>query len=244
MTVRAALARLVEQGMIETQRGRGGGSFVREQHTTSSDAIVQRTLGARWADLRDTSDAIGRLHGTIAEAAAENRTSADAEVLRERLEGYRRAESGRASQRADELLHVAIAEAAHNATLRDVLFDLEARVSIAAPAHLWGGPDGRRSSTRSAAVARQTRRASPASTSRSTSSCSSGPCGAGPPPTADRGVRGAVERVGMPCSTATATDGGVRRSGVHDLAGARDVVTIVGWSPRRGRTPGSGRSSA
>ena len=26
----------------------------------------------------------------------------------------------------------------------DVLFDLEARVSISAPAHLWGGPDGMR----------------------------------------------------------------------------------------------------
>ena len=144
MTVRAALARLVEQGMIETQRGRGGGSFVREQHTTSSDAIVQRTLGARWADLSDTSEAIGRLHGTIAEAAAENHTPADAAELRERLEGYREAESGRASQRADALLHVAIAEAAHNTTLREVLFALEARVSIAAPAHLWGGPDGMR----------------------------------------------------------------------------------------------------
>ncbi|GAA0966498.1 FadR/GntR family transcriptional regulator [Frigoribacterium faeni] len=144
MTVRAALARLVDQGMIETQRGRGGGSFVREQHTTSSDAVAQRTLTARWSTLRDTSDAIGRLHGTVAEAAAENRTPADAELLRERLEGYRRAESGRASQRADELLHVAIADAAHNATLRDVLFDLEARVSISAPAHLWGGPDGMR----------------------------------------------------------------------------------------------------
>ncbi|MDY0892226.1 FadR/GntR family transcriptional regulator [Frigoribacterium sp. CFBP9030] len=144
MTVRAALARLVEQGMIETQRGRGGGSFVREQHTTSSDAIAQRTLGARWADLSDTSEAIGRLHGTIAEAAAENHTPADAAELRERLEGYREAESGRASQRADALLHVAIAEAAHNTTLREVLFALEARVSIAAPAHLWGGPDGMR----------------------------------------------------------------------------------------------------
>jgi GntR family transcriptional repressor for pyruvate dehydrogenase complex len=150
MTVRQALARLVEQGLIETQRGRGGGSFVLaqdsrpEQDGRSTSAVAQRTLAARWSDLSDTSAAIGRLHGTVAEAAAENRTDADVALLRDRLEAYRAADSGLASQKADELLHVAIAEAAHNAVLRDVLLELEARVSIAAPAHPWGGQDGMR----------------------------------------------------------------------------------------------------
>ena len=144
MTVRAALARLVDQGLIETQRGRGGGSFVQERSTDRAAAVAQRTLAARWSDLRDTSDAIGRLHGTVAEAAAENRTDDDVAVLRDRLEGYRAAASGLASQKADERLHVAIADAAHSATLRAVLLELESRVSIAAPAHLWGGPDGMR----------------------------------------------------------------------------------------------------
>ena len=64
--------------------------------------------------------------------------------LHDRLAGYRDAPSGLASQKADEALHVAIAEAAGNATLRGVLFELEARVSISAPAHLWGGPEGMR----------------------------------------------------------------------------------------------------
>jgi len=144
MTVRQALARLVEHGLIETQRGRGGGSFVLAPDGGTATAVARRTLAARWSDLRDTSEAIGRLHGTVAEAAAENRTDADVAVLRERLEAYRAADSGLASQKADELLHVAIAAAAHNETLRDVLLELEARVSIAAPAHLWGGPDGMR----------------------------------------------------------------------------------------------------
>jgi GntR family transcriptional repressor for pyruvate dehydrogenase complex len=144
MTVRQALARLVEQGLIETQRGRGGGSFVLAQDAAATTAVARRTLAARWSDLSDTSEAIGRLHGTVAEAAAENRTDADVALLRDRLEAYRAADSGLASQKADELLHVAVADAAHNATLRDVLFELEARVSIAAPAHLWGGQDGMR----------------------------------------------------------------------------------------------------
>lgn len=144
MTVRAALARLVEQGLIVTQRGRGGGSFVQAPTPGAGTDVVRRTLAARWSDLRDTSEAISRLHGVVAEAAAENRSADDVDVLHERLEGYRHAASGLAAQKADEALHVAIAEAAGNSTLRGVLFDLEARVSISAPAHLWGGPEGMR----------------------------------------------------------------------------------------------------
>jgi DNA-binding FadR family transcriptional regulator len=145
MTVRAALARLVQRGLLETQRGRGGGSFVREQWPTSSSASVRRILAARWDTVRDTSDAISRLHGTIARAAAENRTEDDIARLRDRLDAYESAESGLHSQKADELLHIAIVEAAGNSALREVLFELESRVSIGAPAHPWGSAEGMRS---------------------------------------------------------------------------------------------------
>ncbi|WP_241976031.1 MULTISPECIES: FadR/GntR family transcriptional regulator [Cryobacterium] len=144
MTVRAAIASLVGQGLLETQRGRGGGSFVREQWTSSSKASVHRTLSARWDVLRDTCEAVSRLQGTIARAAAEKRTDEDVTQLRQRLTAFREAESGPQSQRADELLHIAICAAAHNETLQSVLFDLESRVSIAAPAHLWGSTTGMR----------------------------------------------------------------------------------------------------
>lgn len=144
MTVRSALARLVDRGLLETQRGREGGSFVREQWPTSSSAAVHRTLSARWESLRDTSEALSRLYGVIAGAAAENRSEADVALLHERLDAFRRAGSGLPSQRADELLHLAIIDAAGNATLRDVVFELESRISIVAPAHLWGSPEGMR----------------------------------------------------------------------------------------------------
>jgi GntR family transcriptional repressor for pyruvate dehydrogenase complex len=144
MTVRSAIARLVERGLLETQRGRGGGSFVREQWAPTSSASVHRILTGRWDALRDTLEAVRRLHGTIARAAAENRTDVDVERLRERLDVFRVADSGLQSQKADELLHLAIGDAANNATLKSVLFELESRVSIAAPAHLWGAPEGMR----------------------------------------------------------------------------------------------------
>lgn len=140
MTVRAALARLVDRGVIETHRGRGGGSFVVDQWPASSTDAVRRTLDARWSDLNDTMEAICRLHGTVSRAAAENRDESDVTRIETRLDDYRSAATGRPAQHADELLHLAIIDAAHSATLKSVLLDLEARVSIGAPAHLWGAP--------------------------------------------------------------------------------------------------------
>lgn len=140
MTVRAALARLVDRGLLETRRGRGGGSYVVDQWPDSSTAAVGRTLTMRLAELRDRCDAICRLHGAVCRAAAESRTDADVARLHDLLEAYRGAPTGLASQQADSRLHLAIMDAAHNAVLTQVLLDLEASVSIGAPAHVWGEP--------------------------------------------------------------------------------------------------------
>ncbi|MGP7815233.1 hypothetical protein [Glutamicibacter soli] len=39
---------------------------------------------------------------------------------------------------------MAIGKAAHNATLREVLFQMESKISLTAPAHLWGSREGMR----------------------------------------------------------------------------------------------------
>jgi DNA-binding FadR family transcriptional regulator len=140
MTVRAALARLVERGLLETRRGRGGGSYVLDQWPESSTDVVGRTLRARLDELRDRCDAICRLQGTVCRAAAESRSQHDVSVLQTRFEAYRTAKSGLDAQQADSQFHLAIMDAAHNDVLTQVLLDLKATVSIGAPAHLWGEP--------------------------------------------------------------------------------------------------------
>jgi DNA-binding FadR family transcriptional regulator len=141
MTVRAALARLADRGLVETRRGRGGGSYVLQQWPDASTDAVGRTLAIRVDELRDRCDAICRIHGAVCRAAAEFRTDGDIAILRERLAGYRAAESGLPSQQADSALHLAIMDAAHNAVLTRMLLELESSVSIGAPAHLWGEPE-------------------------------------------------------------------------------------------------------
>jgi DNA-binding FadR family transcriptional regulator len=140
MTVRAALARLVDRGLLETRRGRGGGSYVVDHWQESSTAAVSRTLSMRLSELRDRCDAICRLHGAVCRAAAESRSAEDVARLEVALDDFRGAPSGLRAQQADSRLHLAIMDAAHNAVLKQVLLDLEASVSIGAPAHPWGEP--------------------------------------------------------------------------------------------------------
>jgi DNA-binding FadR family transcriptional regulator len=141
-SVRAALAVLHDRGLIETQRGRGGGSFVKVQWTPDSHAAVARTLRSRWSDIQDRLEAMRSLHGAIARAAAERRDDGDVATLRSRLADYAAAESGREKQIADASLHLAISDAAKNGTLKSMLITLEQEISIGAPLHLWGEPDG------------------------------------------------------------------------------------------------------
>jgi GntR family transcriptional repressor for pyruvate dehydrogenase complex len=93
MTVRAALARLLERRLIETRRGRGGGSYVLNQWPESSTEAVGRTLRARLDDLRDRCDAICRLQGTVCRAAAESRSAHDVSVMRAMFDAYQSSES-------------------------------------------------------------------------------------------------------------------------------------------------------
>ena len=140
-TVREALGRLVAAGLVETRRGRGGGSFVRSASAPGVAKAVRRSLEQRWDEIVDAIEAVSRLQEAIVRAAAENRTDADIAALQARLVDFRDAETGRGRQQADAALHLTICAAAHNQTLTDILIDLERRISVVGPGHLWGAQE-------------------------------------------------------------------------------------------------------
>lgn len=142
VTVRAAIAQLIHVGLLRSRQGRGGGTFVVEPDTGEASAAIEKALTAAWARLVDQHVAECWLHGAIAAAAAERHVDADRETLAQRLEGYRIAGSGAPARKADELLHVAIAEAAHSPSLSEALFALERSMHLTAPAHPWGPESG------------------------------------------------------------------------------------------------------
>ncbi|KGI70740.1 GntR family transcriptional regulator [Mycolicibacterium rufum] len=71
MTVREALATLREQELIETRRGRSGGSFVRRPEGPPIDRLTARLAAMSASDLRDLFDEHTAIAGQAARLAAE-----------------------------------------------------------------------------------------------------------------------------------------------------------------------------
>jgi DNA-binding FadR family transcriptional regulator len=114
-TLRDALASLRDVGLVETRRGRGGGSFVR---TPSGHGELERPLRAlSLHELRDVGDHRAAIAGSAARLAAERALPADVEALREHAARLSAARTLTERRRADARLHVEIAAAAQSPRL-------------------------------------------------------------------------------------------------------------------------------
>ena len=129
-TARDALRRLTETGYLEVRRGRHGGYFVLADWGPSSAEMVRRHLIPNWPAFEALFDARTLLEPLIASTAAVRRTPQDCEVIRAALADYEQAPDREASRQADERLHRAIAEAAHNPVLLGLSSQLRSSVSL------------------------------------------------------------------------------------------------------------------
>ncbi|MFD5552565.1 FadR/GntR family transcriptional regulator [Streptomyces sp. NPDC127068] len=126
-TVREALAILREQGLIETRRGRNGGSFVRAPSQGLARVHRDRLKEFGVADLRDLGDECLAVSGAAARFAAE-RAPAD---IRERLDplvaALRTAGTPAERRKADARFHIEVAVASQSVRLtrREVALQAE-----------------------------------------------------------------------------------------------------------------------
>jgi DNA-binding FadR family transcriptional regulator len=116
VTVREALVALRQHGLVETRRGRGGGSFVRAPADSPVAPWRERLRAVSLADLRDVGDHYIAVAGAAARLAAE-RSSAEDLVRLELAAEDIRAATGPAASRAERHFHLEVAAAAQSPRL-------------------------------------------------------------------------------------------------------------------------------
>lgn len=117
VTVREALSVLRSEGLIETRRGRGGGSFVRMPTDGISQLARRRLDGFALSELRDLGDVYAAISGASAALAARRSSPEDVERLRRVADALAAADAADARRRADAHFHIETAAAAQSPQL-------------------------------------------------------------------------------------------------------------------------------
>jgi GntR family transcriptional regulator, transcriptional repressor for pyruvate dehydrogenase complex len=127
VTLREALANLRQQGLVETRRGRHGGSFVRRPQTPALRGLQDRLRGLSTAELRDIGDEHAAVSSMAAGLAADRAGAAEIARLTEQVEALRHARTPADQARADGRFHieVAVASQSERLTRREVALQSE-----------------------------------------------------------------------------------------------------------------------
>jgi DNA-binding FadR family transcriptional regulator len=115
VTLREALMALRQQGLVETRRGRGGGSFVRTPAEAVDPSVRLRTFGAD--ELRDLGDHYAAIAGAAARLAAQRSLPGDVSPLVRSLDDMSQARSPAQLRRLDGRFHIEVAAASQSARL-------------------------------------------------------------------------------------------------------------------------------
>jgi DNA-binding FadR family transcriptional regulator len=124
-TLREALSTLRDEGIVETRRGRGGGSFVRVPealHVTHATALLSSISPIEFRDLSDWRAAVA---GAAAYYAAERASDQDVAHLGSLAKGLADAGDEAAARRFDARFHIALAAAAQSRRLSSEAINLQ-----------------------------------------------------------------------------------------------------------------------
>ena len=128
VTIREALTSLRHHDLIETRRGRGGGSFVRAPDDVATAILHERLLDLGLNQLRDLGDHYAAIAGAAAKLAAERAAADDVQRLRRVVETLAGATTAGARRRADGQFHIEVAATAQSPRLYREEVALQAEV--------------------------------------------------------------------------------------------------------------------
>ncbi|MBN3724203.1 FadR family transcriptional regulator [Burkholderia sp. Ac-20379] len=118
-SVREAVKLLESRGVLDVRQS--SGCYFKGNDPSALFKTVEWALLFGTKDITEFVEARWHIEMLLVDLAAQRRTDADLEPIKAALDAMRDAQSGEAFSEADLTFHFAIAEAAHNAVLRDVL---------------------------------------------------------------------------------------------------------------------------
>ena len=124
-TLREALAELREQGVVETRRGRSGGTFVVNQPPTRTDAIRSWFLSTSISEIRDIGDEHSAISAATVRLACERAEAHDIDRLQELARALVLATSPEVRAPADSRFHIELAVSAQSPRLTDAEIRLQ-----------------------------------------------------------------------------------------------------------------------
>jgi len=129
MTLREALAALRQQGLVETRRGRTGGTFVRRPPSPDVGDLRERLRAMTASALRDLADEQFAVSGAAAKLAAERASTPSVRRLLA-LVDQRETAAGLGSRiRADSRFHIEVAIASQSGRLTRLELELQTQLA-------------------------------------------------------------------------------------------------------------------
>jgi GntR family transcriptional repressor for pyruvate dehydrogenase complex len=147
MTLREALASLRQQGLVETRRGRTGGTFVRRPASPPLGLLRERLRVMTTSSLRDLIDEQFAVSGAAAKLAAARASAADLRRLSTLVRRLSAASTLGSRIRADSRFHIEVAQASQSERLTRLELGLQTQLAEL----LWLPPEA--TGTTGAAVA-------------------------------------------------------------------------------------------
>jgi DNA-binding FadR family transcriptional regulator len=132
-TLREALGELRERGIVETRRGRSGGSFVVRQPQSQTDAIRDWFLSTSISEIRDLGDEHSAIAATTIRLACERAEAHDFERLQELARALVLARTPEVRASADSRFHIELAVSAQSPRLANA----EIRLQEESVQQLW-----------------------------------------------------------------------------------------------------------